>query len=251
MNKLIHQAALFCRRNAPTILTYVGGVGVVATSVMAVKATPKALSILEEAKKEKEEELTKLEVVKAVWPVYIPAIVTGVGTLMCVFGANVLNKHAQASLASAYALVERSYSEYKNKVQELYGDEAHEKIVQEIAKDKYEEAVVKVDDDKQLFFDEFSGRYFESTLADVRDAEYRLNRELNMRGYAYLNDWYEFLGMEPVDSGELYGWTPDGNIELSWQTWLDFKHTKTLINDDLECYIITMFQEPYLNFEDY
>ena len=53
MNKLVHRASLYVRRNAPTILTCVGGIGVVATSVMAVKATPKALKLIEEAEREK------------------------------------------------------------------------------------------------------------------------------------------------------------------------------------------------------
>ena len=36
-----------------TVLTCLGGIGVVATSIMAIKATPKALELIEEAKKEK------------------------------------------------------------------------------------------------------------------------------------------------------------------------------------------------------
>ena len=57
-------ARLFVKRNASTILTCLGGVGVVATSVMAVKETPKAIRLIEEAEKEKGEELTKCEKVK-------------------------------------------------------------------------------------------------------------------------------------------------------------------------------------------
>ena len=116
MNKLVHRASLYARRNAPTILTCAGGIGVVATSVMAVKATPKALQLLEEAKAEKGDDLTKLEVVVVAGPAYIPAMVTGAATIACIFGANVLNQCQQASLASAYALIDNSYKEYKKKV---------------------------------------------------------------------------------------------------------------------------------------
>lgn len=251
MNKLTHQAVLFCKRNAPTILTCLGGAGVVATSVLAVKATPKALAVLEEAKEEKGEDLTKLEVVRVAAPAYIPAALTGVATLVCIFGANVLNKHQQAMLASAYALLDNSYKEYKAKVKELHGEEGHGEVVQAIAVDKYTEDKFEVDDDMQLFFDEFSGRYFESTMERVRNAEYHLNRELFMKSYATLNEWYDYLGMYPHELGDMYGWTPDGNREKSWQEWIDFNHMKTVIDDDLECYIISFYQEPYLNFEDY
>ena len=45
-------AKLFFKRNASTILTCVGGIGVVATAVVAVKDTPKAMQIIEKAKEE-------------------------------------------------------------------------------------------------------------------------------------------------------------------------------------------------------
>ena len=109
----------FLRRNSSTILTCVGAVGVVATSVMAVKATPKAMTLLENAKAEKGEDLTKLEKVKVAGPAYIPTVITGVGTLACIFGANIISKHQQATLMSAYALIDNSYREYREKVEFL------------------------------------------------------------------------------------------------------------------------------------
>ena len=49
----------FVKRNASTILTVLGSIGVVATTITSVKAIPKALRLIEEAKQEKGEELTK------------------------------------------------------------------------------------------------------------------------------------------------------------------------------------------------
>lgn len=43
----------FWHRNASTVLTCLGGAGVVLTSVMSVKATPKVMELLDEAKEEK------------------------------------------------------------------------------------------------------------------------------------------------------------------------------------------------------
>lgn len=242
---------LFVKKNAPTILSGLAGAGVVATTVLAVKATPKALALLEEAEEQKGEELTKTEIITVAGKVYIPTILVGVGTLACIFGANTLNKRHQAAIMSAYALLDSSYKEYKSKVKELHGEEVHGEVVKGIAKDKYEENKFDVDTDMQLFFDEFSGRYFESTMDKVRNAEYQLNRELFMKSYATLNEWYYFLGMLPHEAGDMYGWTPEGNREKSWQEWIDFSHMKTYIDDDLECHIISFYREPYLNFEDY
>ena len=72
-------------RHTSTVLTCLGGIGVVATSIMVIKATPKALELIEEAKKEKGEELSKWETVKVAAPKYIPAMMTGVATIACIF----------------------------------------------------------------------------------------------------------------------------------------------------------------------
>ena len=248
---MLRQTGMFIKRNAPTILTSLGGVGVVATAVATAKATPKALTLLEEAKNEKGEELTKLEVVKVATPSYIPAILFGVGTIACIFSANILNKRNQAAIMSAYALLDSSFKEYKAKVVDVYGEDANNKIKEELAKDGYEETEIEVEDDKKLFYDEYSGRYFNSTLSDVMAAEYRLNRDLIMRGYVYLNEFYEYLGLEPIESGFKLGWSPGANLDYYWQEWVDFNHHRVTMDDGLECCIVTMLSEPILDFEDY
>lgn len=251
MSNLLNKAELFLKRNSGTILTGIGAVGVVVTSVMAVKATPKAIRILEEAKEEKGEDLTAIETIRAAGPIYIPAVISGVSTIACIFGANILNKRNQAALVSAYAFLDNSYKEYKNKVSELYGDEANGNIVKEIAKDKYKDYNAPFEDDKQLYFDEYSGRYFQSTPEEVLNAEYDLNRKLAIEDAVFLNDWYESIGLEPLDHGGDFGWSTGINYEQYWQTWIDFSHIKTVLDDGLECTIVSFNQEPVYDFEDY
>ena len=240
MNKLVHQSTRFIKRNASTILTCVGGVGVVATSVMAVKATPKALQLLEAAEKEKGEKLTGLEMFKVAGPIYIPTVIVGVGTLACVFGANMLNKRQQASLMSAYALLDGTYKDYKKKTTELYGTTTDQIIKTEIAKDKYDEnKVIKSDEDeKELFYDSFSDRYFESTMATVLKAEYEINKKITDFAGANVNEFYDWLGLEPIYNGENYGWVDDILMANTWSKWLTFEHTKVTLDDGLECTII-------------
>ena len=251
--KLLFKTRAFFKRNSSTMLTCAGAVGVVATAVLAVKATPRALKLLEEAKAEKEDDLTKFEVVKAAAPVYIPAVLVGAATITCVFGANVLNKRQQAALMSGYALLDRSYKEYKKKVEDLYGEEVDVHIRKEIAKDKYEltDITVNTDDDKILFYDEYSERYFEATMNDVTLAQYRLNQTLFKRGYAYVNEFYETLDLEPIDNGWDFGWSPGGNYEHAWQEWIDFNHHKVVMDDGLECIIISFYVHPTPNFMDF
>ena len=128
MNGLLNKSKHFWNKNASTILTSVGAVGVVATSVSTVKATTKASQLLEDAKTEKGECLTKTEKVKVALPSYIPVIALGAATIVCIFGANALNKRQQASMAGAYVFLDQTYKEYKSKVNSMYGDNAESQI---------------------------------------------------------------------------------------------------------------------------
>lgn len=249
---------LFFKKNSATILTVVAAAGVITTSVLSAKAGVKASRVLANKEKEKGEKLTFEETISAVWTIYIPPIVVGVSTVACVFGANILNQRQQASLASAYALIDSSYKEYKAKLKELYGEEAHNNIIDAIAAKKREDVCISAgglesaynqeiesDTEPRLFYDEYSGRYFESTIEKVLLAEYHLNRNYILRGFARLNDFYEFLGLEQTDYDEAVGWDICSEIY-----WIDFNHRKTLIGDDndsFECYVIEM---PYYPSED-
>ncbi len=260
MNNMLRNAKVFWKRNGSTILTCAGAVGTIATTITAVKATPKALTLLKEAKEEKGEELTKLEVVRVAGPSYIPTILIGASTLACIFGANVLNKHNQAALASAYALLDTSFKEYKEALKELYGEEAHQNIMDHIAIEKAKEVGITAESlcantcltddescgDPVLFYDDWSGRYFESTIEQVITGEYHLNRNFVLRGYVTLNELYDFLGLETTDYGNTVGWAVEDELY-----WVDFNHHKVVMDDGLECYIIETPWGPSPDFLEY
>ena len=235
---LLNSSKLFLRRNSPTILTFLGAAGVVATSIAAAKATPKAMALLEKTKEEKGEELTKLEMVKVAGPAYIPAIAIGASTIACIFGANALNKKTQASIMSAYALLDTSYKQYKSKVKELYGENSDRNVKKEIAKDKFKDNDIHINNEKILFFDFYSLRYFESTERLVLKAENRVNELLKLYGRASLNDFYESLGMPTAYTGYELWW----NVQKCPS--VEFTHDITTMDDGLECCVISMSVEP-------
>ena len=138
--------------------------------------------------------------------------------------------------------------EYKIKTNELYGEDAEDRINENIAKDKYER--IEIIDDNILFYDEFSKRFFTSTKYKVKEAEYKLNRDIHMRGWAELNEFYEYLDMDNIDGGEVLGWSEGGNLARYWQGWIDFSHKKSVMDDGTEYIRIIMFQEPYMEYED-
>lgn len=253
-------ARLFAKRNASTVLTCLGGIGVVATSIMAVKATPKALKLIEDAEREKGGELSKWEKVKVASPKYIPAVLVGATTMACIFGANVLNKRQQASLASAYVFLDQSYKKYRRKVVELYGEETHNEVVKAIAIEEAREVGITAESlctmtcltsdeacgDPVLFYDEWSHRYFESTIEQVIAAQYHANRNFVLRGYITVNELYDFLGLEPTDYGNTLGWTVEDEFY-----WVDFDNHKVILDDGLECYIIETPWGPSSDFLEY
>ena len=71
-------------KHSPEILTGIGIAGMVTTTVLAVRATPKALKIIEEKKREEDvDKLKPVEIVKSTWKCYIPAAITGATSLAC------------------------------------------------------------------------------------------------------------------------------------------------------------------------
>ena len=258
MNGLVRKTQVFCKKNGSTILTYVGGMGVVATTFMAVKATPKAIKILEVEQEKKGEELTDIEVVKAVASTYIPTLVVATGTIACIFGANILNKKHQAALTSAYVLLDNSFKEYKNKLKELHGEETHRNIITNIAKDRYDDenlSGLDIDDGKILFYDEYYGRYFEAKREDVIKAEYDLNRQMFTTGGASLNDFYQSLINSGVNinlypGGDELGWS-SGILESHyWASWIEFDHYDTEM-DNMNCTVIAMRCAPVIDYAYY
>ena len=155
------------KSTASTFLTCLGVIGVVVTAVLSAKSAQKVYYELDNAADKKYEsegsfKLTKFETVKTVAAVYAPAIVTGAATIACICGANILNKQSQASLASAYALLDASYREYSNKVKEIYGEEADVQIREEVAKNGHD-----IPEGEQLFYDLNSMQYFVASFDDV------------------------------------------------------------------------------------
>lgn len=247
------------KTNVPYILGGFGCIGVMATTIMAIQSTPKALELLEDAEKEKGEDLSKWETVKTAGPVYLPAVITGIATIGCIAGAVILSERQQASLISAYGLLNESYMKYQRKVIENFGEETHTDILKAIAEetkpvnitaDNYfgisNQGMAEDFSEPKLFYEEFSGRYFEAPLEQVLLAEYHVNRNMALGALILLNDFYEFLGLERTDYGGEVGWYINDDY-----FWIDFNHRKVVMDDGLECYIIESVFPPDMEWKEY
>ena len=239
------------RKYSPTMLSSIAAIGVVLSTVIAVKATPKALILLKDAKTYKNDNLTKFETIKTVAPVYIPTAISCLTTIFCILGANMLNKKQQMSLISAYALLENSFKRYRKAAINVYGNDADLKIQAETAKmtyishDGYSTYNPHMDESEQiLFYDFYSDRYFNATSAAVINAQYHLNRNLSLRGYATINEFYEFLGIDILENGYEIGWDMDCLME-DGLLWLDFENRNAQLEDGMECCIVSSAVTPF------
>lgn len=247
---------LFFKRNSSTIVSCIGAIGVVATTGAAIFGTIKAVQVLEEAELEKGAKLENLEKAQVVAPYYIPTLVIGASTVFCIYGANRINKQKQASLISAYALLQNSFKQYKSKVLELYGNEADTRVNEAICNDHYEIGYPEIDSEsgKCLFYDAYSDRYFESTLADVQYAEYHFNRNFVLRGYADINEFYRFLEIDTIPGGDVVGWSMEAGAMIYGYQWVDFYNVERELEDGTKYYHIHMPFQPtadYIETEDY
>ena len=237
------------RRSSPTILTVLGIAGVVGTTVMAIKATPKAMKLIKAKKDElNTDKLTPTELVQTTWKCYIPSALIGAGTIVCIIGIGVMDKRNQAALTSAYAMLNESYKQYRQAAKKVYGEDADNKIHAEMAKDarvaSYEWGyqVYNMDMDPEseqlLFYDLTSKKYFTTTMAAVLNAQYHVNRNLAVRGDCSLNEYLSFLGIAGVDTGDDRGWDIRSRVEEMDSYGLDFDNQKTTLEDGLECITI-------------
>lgn len=247
----------FVKRNASTILSVLGVAGVIATTVTAVKAAPKAMEIVKKAEEEKGEKLSKWERFNVAGVAYIPTTLVGTATIACILGANLVSRRQQATLMSAYALLDRSYKEYKNKANELYGDGADKQIREDIAKDKYTSDESSGDAGKELFYDFYSGRYFESTKEHVMRAQYEVNRSLFVNYAVGLNEYYDLLGLKEKPEYEMLGWSCGQMEKMYGHPWIEFEHEEITLDGDseydegLKCTIINMPLSPFVDYLEY
>ena len=252
MNKIKAHLGREIKRNGSTILSCIAGVGVISTAVLAAKATPKALDLIDQAEYDKGEKLTKLEKINVAGLCFTPAILSGLATITCVFGANYLNKKQQATLLSAYALLDRKFKDYRHGVQMEFGsyDDNGKDIDTKVYKHTMDtDDIPKPNDDEILVYDIFNRRYFNTTLHKLKDIELAINKQLHTEDYVCVNDIYKMLGEATLDTGTAFGWSTQANFEINWETWITFELDKTVLDDGLEVYVLSYSAEPYLEYD--
>lgn len=213
----------------PGILTAVGVTGMVTSIVFAVRATPKALELIEEEKVEKQvEKLDPVSAVKATWKYYIPTVATAALSTVCIIEGCHVNNRRNAALAAAYTLSDSAFREYQQKVVETVGPKKEDAIRAEAAKETVARSNTKSSEiiltgkGQTLCYDSISGRKFRSDIERLKQAANELNRRMRYENYISLNEWYDEIDLDHLEPlGDDLGWHIDkGYIELEFSSIL-------------------------------
>ena len=235
------QVGSFLKRNMPAILSIGAAVGVIASNILTNKASLKATLKVDEVEKNKHRELTFVEEVKIVAPIYTPSIVVGAATIGCIFGSNFLNKKRLAAIAGALSLFQANFKRYRAEVTKEVGKEKEEEIWKStLNKDK----VIKTVSEKESKFVDTSGlTFFIDGLTDegfytdkavVEAAILKLNRKLALspRQTVMLNEFRNDLELHPTNFGNIVGWSKiDMDEDNKTNEWVDIQLVPFESND--------------------
>ena len=252
LKRTIKSAEKVLTKYSPGILTGIGIAGMIGATFMAVKATPKALYLIETKKEEAEvEELTTIETIKTCWACYIPAALTTVVSAACLIGASTVSAKRNAALATAYSISEAALREYQEKVVEVIGEKKEKAVRDAVAKDQIErdpvtksEVVIIDSNSNTLCYEPLSGRYFKSTIDKIKKAEIKLDRQMIQEMYVSLNDFYWEIGLDGTDLGDKMGW----NLSKGY---MDLSFSSQLADDGTPCAVIVYGIPPVYDYQNY
>lgn len=275
MSRMMHMSELKLKKHSPEILVVTGIVGIVASAVMACKATTKVDEILADTKTQvdkihevmnndnirfKEEttitvdedgnQTTAVEKVEVYTEedskkdlaivygraamkfirLYGPSVALGVASIGCILASHRILSKRNAALAAAYSIVDKGFKEYRSRVVDRFGEEVdkelkydikaeeiEEKVIDENGEEKVEKKIVSVANptgysDYAKFFDDGCTGWSkdpETNLMFLKCQQRYANDLLKARGYVFLNDIYEMLGINKTKAGQIVGWIYD------------------------------------------
>jgi len=254
------------QKHSPEILAVAGVAGVIASVVLACKATTKINDILDKAKSEVDkihdcaeneayaDEYSTEDAKKDLLVVYVqtgvklaglyaPAAALGVLSLGCLLASNGILRKRNVALAAAYATVDKTFKEYRNRVVERFGNEIERELRHNIKAQQIEEIVVDENGKKTKIIntvgvadelDTYSeyARFFDDGCAGwEKDSEYNLmflrtqqqyaNQKLKANGRLFLNEVYEALGIPKTKAGQVVGWVYDPKNPIG-DNYVDF-----------------------------
>lgn len=254
--------------NSALVLSAMAVTGTLATAYLTGKASYEAAEVIKKESAEKyvesqknisepvksdksweervAESFTFRDRIECTWELYIPAASTATLTIACIILANRIGTRRAALMAAAYKTLDEGYGEYREKMKERLGERKEKAVRDEIQQDHVRndppirEKIILTGNGEVLCRDDFSGRYFKSTVHTIQKAVNDLNHRVIHDNYASLGDFYDMINLERTAYSEEVGWTSERLLELSEST--------AMTDDGTPCYVFGFAVEPIRNY---
>lgn len=265
VTRKVARALLHTQKHSPTLMFGAGIVGVVATTVLASKATLRIDEILEDTNtkvermaevKETNSEYTDKDYLSdrvtvythsalKLGRLYAPAIIVGTTSIALLTGSHIVLQRRNTGLMVAYAGLEKAYDEYRQRVIKDIGEEQELKYRYPTKSDSNKANKLGVVPDPQAgmsmyakFFDEFNQNWErnpEYNMLFIRCQQNWANEKLIAQGHLFLNEVYDHLGIERTQAGAIVGWvmgTEGGDCYVDFGLYDDRPSSRSFVNGD-------------------
>lgn len=278
---------------SPEILMVTGIVGTVASTVLACRATLKSKKDIDDCKleiydiesttkvrvenkdgvselvdydenaKKYDIQRVKVKTVLSVTKHYSPVVIIGVSSVVCILASNNIMKKRAAALAAAYAAIDATFKDYRERVVDRYGKDIDNELRYGIHKETTKDTVVDeetgkkktVTNEKNVVDDNVSGycdltRCFDQTnpywtsggfynQMFLTGQENYVNDLLRLNGHVFLNEVLERIGFPQTKYGQVIGWTYDK--ENPKKSYIDFNIVEAETSTKNEKYYMLEF----------
>ena len=215
--------------NSPTLLAGIAITGVVTTAYLTARAAVEGMDVIREDESKGETAGDPKQRFKerfhATWRLYIPAGVSGAVTVGCIIGSARISNRRLAAAQAAFALSERVWSEYREKVIEEIGEKKEQRLRDELAEatvhnSNHIQPTVVLGSGDVLCCELYTGRFFTSSAEALRRALNEVNHQLSLHDTVSMDEWYWKIGMEPTQYSSDLGWNSDKLLSLDFTTVL-------------------------------
>lgn len=158
---------------------------------------------------------------------YAPAVILGTLSITSILASNNILRKRNVALSAAYAAVDKGFKDYRERVVERFGEQVDKELKYNIKAKKFDEVTTDPETGKEKKVKTMANVVNPADLSDyahffstshylASDHDYNMmflraeqnyaNDKLTSRGYLFLNEVCERLGLPITKAGQVVGW---------------------------------------------
>lgn len=173
---------------------------------------------------------------------YAPSVILGALSITAIITSNNILRKRNLALAAAYASEHKLFKEYRGRIVDRFGEALDKEIRYGMKAQEVEEVVVNEKGEEETvkktvnaidpntigeyakFFDEYCAGWTkdpEVNMLTLKQQQNYANEMLKSRGYLFLNEVYDLLGIPRTKAGQVVGWIYD-EVNPTGDNFVDF-----------------------------